>query len=71
MAGFFEKDPEGAVEGGFVGQTAVWQEEVGLCEAVGEEQEQTFKVGFTSGKGLCVRDTWMGLVVEWPSQERR
>ena len=29
IAGFFEKDPEGDVEGGFVGQTAVSQEEIG------------------------------------------
>ena len=42
VAGFFGKELEGwDVEGGFVEQTAVWQEEVGLCAAVGEEQEQT------------------------------
>ena len=42
VAGFFGKELEGwDVEGGFVEQTVVWQEEVGLCAAVGEEQEQT------------------------------
>ena len=41
VVGFFGKELEGDVEGGFVEQTAVWQEGVGLCAAVGEEQGQT------------------------------
>ena len=45
VAGFLEGHFEGDVEGGFVEQMAVWLEEVVQCGAVGEEQEQTCKVG--------------------------
>ena len=53
VAGFVEKKFEGDVEEGFVEQMAVWPEEVGQCEAVGEEQGQTCEVGLSQVR-VCV-----------------
>ena len=53
-AGFFEGHFEGDVEGGFVERMAVLPEEVVQCGAVGEEQEQTCKVGLPQLRVVCL-----------------